>query len=210
MLVSNMERHGRYVPPRVFRKYVDVSDHQLRWWAKTGKIDFITSPGGNRLYKLDIDSIKDGLQKIAYCRVSSAKQKPDLERQKDFMVERFPGFKIVSDVGSGINWKRPGLLAILDAALSGTLKELAVASRDRLCRFSFELIEHVLKKQGVKITVVDAAEAEEEQDLADDLLSIVQVFCCRRNGRRRYSRAQDPKDQAQPDTDAEAQAAAVQ
>ena len=220
------KHRGRYVPPRIYRQHVGVSEHQLRWWAKAGKIDFVRTPGGNRLYRLDDREDPEGDEagppKIAYCRVSSSKQRPDLERQQHFMAQRFPDFKIVSDVGSGINWKRPGLLAVLDGALDGSLKELAVANRDRLCRFAFELVEHVLRKHGVKLVVVDDNDAttgegrveREEQDLADDLLSIVQVFCCRRNGRRRYARGgggpQDPENQAEPDAKAEAEATEVQ
>ena len=128
------KHRGRYVPPRIYRQHVGVSEHQLRWWAKAGKIDFVRTPGGNRLYRLDDredpEGDKAGPPKIAYCRVSSSKQRPDLERQQHFMAQRFPDFKIVSDVGSGINWKRPGLLAVLDGALDGSLKELAVANRD--------------------------------------------------------------------------------
>lgn len=204
----------RYVPPREYRKHVDVSHCQLRYWANQGKIDYIRSPGGNRLYRLDLNSKAGqhpGPSKIAYVRVSSSKQREDLERQSNFMAERFPDFTIVSDVGSGINWSRPGLLAILDSCIDGHLKELAIASRDRLCRFSFELIEYILKKHGVKLTIVESSEKQsDEEDLANDLLSIVQVFCCRRNGKRQYSKLENAKNKNKPNTAPETEASEIQ
>ena len=51
-------------------------------------------------------------KKIAYCRVSSKKQADDLERQKNFFTTKFPDYELVTDIGSGINWKRKGLKTI--------------------------------------------------------------------------------------------------
>ena len=72
-------------------------------------------------------------KKIAYCRVSSKKQADDLERQKNFFTTKFPDYELVTDIGSGINWKRKGLKTILESAMSGDISELVVAHRDRLC-----------------------------------------------------------------------------
>lgn len=143
---------------------------------------------------------------VSYIRVSSQKQKDDLDRQRAYMHSRFPDHEIIADIGSGINWKRKGLLSILDRANKGALHEVVVASRDRLCRFAFELIEHVLKQKGVKLTVLDAVDSSPEEELSDDLMSIVQVFCCRRNGRRRYAPRghQNEKNQVEPQQGPEA------
>lgn len=123
------------------------------------------------------------------------------------MLERFPDHEVVTDVGSGINWKRPGLLSILERAQRGTVRQVVVASRDRLCRFAFELVEHVLKTGGAELLVLESDDQSPEQELSDDLMSIVQVFCCRRNGKRRYTRkaqgGADAQDQAEPDAVAE-------
>lgn len=102
------------------------------------------------------------------------------------MVAKFPGWNVVKDVGSGINFKRTGLLSILEQANRGEISQVAVASRDRLCRFAFELIEHFFRINNTKLMVLDHQESSAEQELSDDLMSIVQVFCCRRNGKRRY------------------------
>lgn len=195
-----------YVKGATFKKVVKVSNGTLREWADNGKIDFYRTPGGVRMYKLPdtlVKQLESGATPtcVCYVRVSSPKQKDDLERQRAFMQQRFPHHDIVADVGSGINWKRKGLLSILDRADKGDIREVVVASRDRLCRFAFELLEHVLDQRGVKVRVLDRVDTSPEEELSDDLLSIVQVFCCRKNGKRRYS--QNAKDQAEPDQGAE-------
>ena len=193
-----------YVKGEKYKKLYSVSTQTLRSWADTGKVESVRTPGGVRLYKLPEDQHlqlqnQAAQLSISYIRVSSGKQKDDLERQRTFMLDRFPDNEVIADIGSGVNWKRKGLLAILDQANRGNVKEVVVASRDRLCRFAFELLEYILKQRGVQLTVLDSKDASAEEELSDDLLSIVQIFCCRKNGKRRYaSRSQNAKDKAEP------------
>ena len=50
---------------------------------------------------------------IGYCRVSSHKQKDDLERQienvKMYLLAKGQPFEIISDIGSGMNYKKRGI-----------------------------------------------------------------------------------------------------
>ena len=71
---------------------------------------------------------------FVYARVSSPKQKEDLERQKQYLLSQFPNHHLISDIGSGINFKRPGLHSLLERSSRGLVKEVVVAHRDRLCR----------------------------------------------------------------------------
>ena len=111
---------------------------------------------GKRLYSLpDIErtlhvpasASKDAAAKprarVLYCRVSSAKQRADLD-----LRARYPEHEVIEDVASGINFHRRGLLALLDRAVRGGVEEVVVAHRDRLCRIAFELVEHVLAQCG--------------------------------------------------------------
>ena len=200
-----------YVKAAEYAKLFKVHPQTLRRWAESGKVQFKWSPGGIRLYRLPDADQSSGEpvaeKKVVYARVSSSKQKDDLQRQADYLLSKFPGHRLVTDVGSGINWKRKGLLSLLDAANTGDLQELVVATRDRLCRFAFDLLQHIFTQRGVRLVVLDSADMSPEQELSDDLLSIVQIFCCRRNGKRRYSvgtanGAADEKDQAESNTTA--------
>ena len=180
-------------------KILGVKDGILKKWDSEGKINVIRTPGGMRLY--DIASIDSSanifkVQKktdkaiILYSRVSSAN---DLERQKLFLENNLPDeysgskqIQAVSDVGSGINFKRPGLLRVLGLVKEGKVSTLIVASKDRLARFGFELIEWLCTESGTKIVVLDSQDGSPESELGNDLMAIVQVYCCRWNGKRRY------------------------
>jgi predicted site-specific integrase-resolvase len=180
---------------REARELVGVSTQTLHRWDKAGKVRTTRLPSGTRLYNREdiyavvgLDPPLQQKQKIIYCRVSSQKQKDDLARQSDLLQSQFPDHTLVTDVGSGINWKRKGLQTILDTALSGTLEELVVAHRDRLCRFAFELLEFIFTKTQTRLVVLDTAtEKSSDQELTDDILSILHVYSCRNMGKRRYS-----------------------
>jgi len=133
---------------------------------------------------------QDKKQNYIYTRVSSKKQSDDLSRQIEFIRNKRPEYTSyipISDIASGINFNRKGLSTILDAALQGTIGEIIVAHRDRLCRFGFDLIKLIIEKQGGKITVLDdERNKSSEQELSEDLLSIVHIYSCRQMGKRSY------------------------
>lgn len=173
----------------------------LRSWAIQGKIKFIQTEGGKRFYSLiDIESIftpkkgtetiKQEKKKFCYARVSSDHQRGDLERQINDLKFQFPNHEIISDVASGLNWKRKGLLALLEQVHEGLVGEVVVAHKDRLARFGVDLLEWIFKKAGTQLVVLDHQNSEEdqsrssEQELAEDLLSVVTVFVAKNNGRR--------------------------
>lgn len=167
-----------------------VHPNTLRSWANDGKIKYIRQPGGQRCY--DVSSVGNAdiaRKRICYCRVSSAKQRDDLARQIAFMRDKFPEHDIVSDVGSGINFKRKGLEAILEQSMQGNISEVVVAHRDRLCRFGFDLIRLIIEKNGGKLVVLNDLQSSPEKELVNDLVSIIHVFACRIHGLRKYTTA---------------------
>lgn len=190
----NMET--RYIPTKTARKILGVTAQTLRNWDNSGKVRSSRTPSGLRLFNLeDIQNISDIhpvvslKEKICYCRVSSKKQLDDLERQENFFRTNYPNYKLVSDVGSGLNWKRKGFQTILDRAMSGDINEVVVAHRDRLCRFAFELVEYILQKRGVKLVVLDKEDNKSGYDeITKDILSIIHVYSCKEMGRRRYTK----------------------
>lgn len=170
-----------------------VSDETLRRWADRNLIHYIRTPTGQRLY--DVNSVirpssKHERQKtnVIYSRVSSSHQKKagDLDRQREQLQAKYPNHTSISDVGSGLNFHRPGLKRILDLAFQGNLGEVVVAHRDRLCRFAFDLLQYILEHFGAKITVESELDRTPESELAEDLLAVVAVFSARYNGMRRY------------------------
>lgn len=183
---------GKYV-----RSKIGVADSTLRRWANEDKIKYITTIGGKRLYNIPsiigvckekIINEDDKRISVCYCRVSSNKQKNDLKRQEEYMRSQFPDHKILSDIGSGINWKRPNFSKLLADSINGKIKEIVIAHKDRLCRFNFELLEYIFKVCKVELLVLGSKEYKsEESELAEDLLSIIHIFNCRQMGKRRYN-----------------------
>jgi putative resolvase len=172
---------------------IQVSSDTLRSWADTGKIRSVRpTPNGKRYYHIQDVANKVGVspeaqtkEKIAYARVSSPNQKADIERQIADLRAAYPGYTVISDIGSGLNYKRPGLQKILDTAYNGNLQEVVVMYKDRLCRLAFDLIQSFLEKAGAKIVVHHKVEGSQENELAEDLLAIVTVFTARHHGLRK-------------------------
>lgn len=122
-----------------------------------------------------------------YCRVSSSHQKDDLQRQIDSLQQLYPQFEVFKDIGSGINFKRYNFLKLIEKSIAGNFQQIVVAHKDRFSRFGFEFFEWLLLQYGTKLVVLDKQNHKStEQELADDLLSIVHVFSCRQNGKRKY------------------------
>ena len=104
------------------------------------------------------------------------------------MRERYPNAEIIRDVGSGLNFRRKGLLAILERLHQGDKLRVVVAYRDRLARFGTELIETLLERNGWELVVLNQRDLSAEEELTTDLLAILTVFGVRVNGLRRYNK----------------------
>lgn len=183
----------------------------IRRLVDSKKISSFTTPAGHRRISrkslqemLDNDEVEvSEKENFLYTRVSTKKQMDDLSRQIEFITRpEYSSYNLISDIGSGINFKRKGLRSLLDSCLRNRIGEVVVAYRDRLCRFGFELIESLVIKAGGKITVIgpENEEVDESKELADDLLAIVTIFSCRQMGRRSYkNRKSEPKDNKNKD-----------
>ena len=177
----------RYVPSREASRILGVHLQTLRDWAHEGRIDYTRTEDNQRRY--DVDSYI-GLSKptvtICYCRVSRKKQSSDIERRVVFMRERYPDAEIVSDVDSGLNFRRKGLLSILEWVHAGDKLRVVVAYRDRLARFGTELTKTLLERNGEELVVLNQRDISPKEELTADLIAILTVFGARVNGLRRY------------------------
>lgn len=179
-----------------------INVNTLRSLADQGKIDSYRTPTGLRKYNRQsletmchlVPIVKDttpsGRINFIYTRVSSKKQSDDLVRQIQYLESRKPAklaFTVLQDVGSGVNFKRKGLQTILDACLQGIIGKVLIAYKDRLCRFGFELLEYIIHRAGGEIIVLnDHEDKTHEQELSEDLLSIVHIYSCKQMGKRKY------------------------
>ena len=94
--------------------------------------------------------------------------------------------ELISDIGSGLNYRRKGFQRLLERVHAGTIEEIVVTHKDRLCRYGVELLEWFFTKTGTKLMVHcrDYQEVDPSRELADDLLAVCNFFVARNNGRR--------------------------
>ncbi|WP_156331974.1 MULTISPECIES: IS607 family transposase [Planktothricoides] len=159
---------------------IGVCLHTLRRWERDGKIQAIRTPSGQRRYDIasytGISNKRTQRAIIAYARVSSRGQKADLDRQAAKLLELYPNAELVTDIASGLNFKRKGLRAILERVRQGDVGFIVVAHRDRLVRFGFDLRTWLCELDKTKIVVLNQDSLSPERELVEDILAIVHIF----------------------------------
>jgi excisionase family DNA binding protein len=175
-------------------KLLGVTPKTLRLWEKEGKITSIKTNGGHRRYdvsKILNKKIVDKQLTICYARVSSNDQKNDLIRQIN-ILELYASakgydFEIISDLGSGLNYKKKGLIRLIKLICTNQVDRLILTNKDRLLRFGNELIFYLCEQFGVEVIIINRSEESSfEEDLTNDVLEIISVFSARLYGSRSH------------------------
>ncbi|MEQ8997573.1 MAG: IS607 family transposase [Coleofasciculus sp. B1-GNL1-01] len=161
-----------------------------RWW-KQGNLTGYQLPSGTIIITSEAieDNLKPDLIACIYARVSSAQNKDNLDRQaerlKDYAIARgYKIYKIVKEIGSGLNDNRKQLAKIL---VDPNYNILIVEHKDRLARFGTNYIEILLKELDKKVEIVNQSE-DKTDELMEDLIAIITSFCSRMYGLRRSKR----------------------
>ena len=186
----------KYYSTKTVAQLLGVTSQTLRNWDREGKLkpSYVKS-NGYRYYSEDSilsytqeRKTKKTLNVIGYARVSSKKQIDDLNRQienlRTYIESKYETYEIISDVGSGINYNKPGLQKLIEKINRKEVDLIIVLYKDRLLRFGFELIEYFAALNNVKIEVLDKINKSENQELVEDLVQIVTVFSCKLQGKR--------------------------
>lgn len=166
--VRTMHRTGEVIPAR-------ISDKGTRYYSE------------EQLRKLKNTQFSQREEKVvAYCRVSTKSQKDELEKQvenvKSYMYAKGYSFEVITDIGSGINYKNKGLQELISLIDSNQVAKVVILYKDRLVRFGFELIQLLCELHGVKIEIIDNSEYSTDEELTDDLIQIVTLFANRLYG----------------------------
>jgi predicted site-specific integrase-resolvase len=187
----------KYYSSKTVTKLLGVTAQTLRNWDKEGKLkpSYIKSNGYRYYSEESILSYtqerktKKNLNVIGYARVSSKKQIDDLERQvnniKEYLSSKYETYDIITDIGSGINYNKPGLLKLIEKINKKEVDLIVVLYKDRLLRFGFELIEHFANLNNVKIEVLDKIDKNQDEELVEDLVQIITVFSCKIQGKQK-------------------------
>ena len=179
-----------------FSKMCGITPQTLRNWDKNGTlVPHHKTPSGYRYYSQEqlnfILNKSEPTQPrivIGYCRVSSSKQKDDLQRQIDtvrlYLTSQGKPFEIITDIGSGINYNKPGLLELLRRINQNEIEKVVVLYKDRLLRFGFDLLKHMAMLHSTNIEIIDSTLKLPQQELVEDLIQIITVFGCKLQGQR--------------------------
>ncbi|MFN8487192.1 MAG: IS607 family transposase [Caldilineaceae bacterium] len=177
-----------------FSKIVGVAVKTLQRWDREGKLSPTRTPGNRRVYTDAHIAQATGLVRktlerktVVYMRVSSAAQKPDLETQYANLQQFCTASGIavnewVKEIGGGLNFGRPKFLQVVDSLIAGQIECLVIAHKDRLVRFGYELLEHLCKRHGCKLVVMNVESLSPEQEMIQDMLAIVHCFSSRLYG----------------------------
>ena len=128
---------------------------------------------------------------VGYCRVSSISQKSDLKHQEEYVYSYTLAKGIIldelySDVGSGLNYKRKKWNVLLQRVMNQEIDKIYITYKDRFVRFGFEWFEQLCNDNGTEIVVLNQKQTSPEEELTEDLLSILHVFSARSYGLRKY------------------------
>ena len=164
----------------------------LRKWEANGELlPTRKTRAGTRYYAVaDLLSFNnESAPTVGYARVSGQRQRDDLKRQQE-MLEAYGAargwrMEVLSDLGSGMNYRKPGLQRLLEMILRRQIQRLVLTHKDRLLRFGAELIFALCEHQGIEVVIIHQGEQPSfEEELAQDVLEIITVFSARLYGSR--------------------------
>ena len=185
--------------PKEFAELINVSVKTLQRWDREGILKAHRTPTDRRYYTYDqylaYKGIKNqqGRKTVIYTRVSTSNQKEDLMNQVEFL-KTFANARgiivdeVIQDLGSGLNYNRHKWNRLLDDCMKNEVDTIIISHKDRFVRFGYDWFERFLAKFDVKILVVQNELHSPQEELVEDIISILHVFSCRMYGLRKYKK----------------------
>ena len=181
-----------------FAELLGVSVKTLQRWDRDGILKANRTPTDRRYYTYDqylqfkgIQTENDIRDIVIYARVSTKNQKDDLQNQVDFL-KQFCNAKgiivnqCIEDFGSGLNYNRKKWNKLLDDVMGNRIKTIVITNKDRFIRFGYDWFEKFCEKFNTKIIIVNNETLSPNEELVQDIISILHVFSCRLYGLRKY------------------------
>lgn len=184
--------------PKDFSELLGISVKTLQRWDRDGILKANRTPTNRRYYTYDqylqfkgIQAENDIRDTVIYARVSTMGQKEDLKNQVDFLRQfcNSRGMIInrcIEDFGSGLNYNRKKWNKLLEEVMENKVKTIVISSKDRFVRFGYDWFEKFCEKFNTKIIIVNNETLSPNEELVQDIISILHVFSCRLYGLRKY------------------------
>lgn len=195
-----MSKHMTNYKPKDFAELLNVSVKTLQRWDRDKILVAKRNPTGRRYYTYDqylefkgVSNDSNTKKKIIYTRVSTNNQKDDLKNQVKFLLD-FANAKgiiideVIEDIGSGLNYNRKKWNKLIEHCMENKIDSIMVTHKDRFIRFGYEWFERFLGKYDVKIIVVNNETLSPNEELVQDIISILHVFSCKIYGMRKYKK----------------------
>ena len=196
-IIMNTSNITNYKPGD-FAELLGVSVKTLQRWDREGILKANRTPTDRRYYTYDqylqfkgIKTEKDNRQTVIYARVSTRNQKEDLQNQVTFL-RQFCNAKgmivdqCIEEYGSGLNYNRKKWNRLLEEVMEQKVKTIVVTHQDRFIRFGYDWFERFCEKFHTMIVIVNNEELSPQEELVQDMISILHVFSCRLYGLRKY------------------------
>ncbi len=196
MNISNITNYK----PKDFAELLGVSVKTLQRWDRDGILKAERTPTNRRYYTYDqylqfkgIHTENDIRDVVIYARVSTRNQKDDLKNQIDFLKQfcNAKGFIVnqcIEDYGSGLNYNRKKWNILLEEVMENKIQIIVISSKDRFIRFGYDWFENFCQKFNTRIIVVNNESLSPNEELVQDIISILHVFSCKLYGLRKYKK----------------------
>lgn len=183
--------------PNEMASRIGVTVKTLQKWDKDGTLPAFRNPKNRRYYTEEQylayigETAKNDHKVVAYARVSNASQKDDLKNQVEFLRQYANGKgvildDVITDVGSGLNYKRKHWNELLDQIMANNIDTVYITYKDRFVRFGYDWFEQLANKFNTQIVVLNNPDLSPQEEMIQDLISIIHVFSCRIYGLRKY------------------------
>lgn len=186
--------------PKDFAKMLNVSVKTLQRWDNENTLKAYRNPKGRRYYTheqyLSFTETSYNINKriVIYARVSTNNQKDDLNNQVEFL-KNYANSKgliineIITDIDSGLNYNRKKWNELINDCINQKVQTIIISNKDRFIRFGYDWFERFLLNYGVNIIIVNNDNLSPNEELVQDLLSIIHVFSCKIYGLRKYKKS---------------------
>ncbi len=190
-------------------EFIGVQTRTVQNYCKNGILDEIFTETGRRLIPREslIAYLKekhmlyenDNRFDAIYTRVSTHKQKErgDLNRQKSKILEQIvtlnpKDLHFYEDVASGLNDNRKGLNQLIDSIMDKRIKRIFILYKDRLTRFGFNYLQQMCDKTNTELIILskETNSQSTEEELAEDIISIIHSFSGKLYGMRQKVKKQ--------------------
>ena len=185
--------------PKEASQYIGRSISTLQRLDYSGKLKAHRTTTNRRYYtKEQLDTflgkkVQTRRLQIAYARVSSYEQKPELQHQLDYIRNYVNAKGIIldqeiTDIGSGLNYNRKKWNKLMDLVEENKVGKIYIAYKDRFIRFGYDWFNRFCQKHDCDIVVLNNPSLSPEEELTQDLLTILHVFSSRSYGIRKYQK----------------------